>query len=113
MTLRFSAEWTLFLRLRAKIEGDAGDALDLARRVDGRIDGALLAVFEGHHFLRQAEVRAASQFAQDEDVEAFDELALQRGGARASAGCRWRGHQLAKRSRSLRRRSSSPSGRMS
>ncbi len=70
----------LVLALARKVEGDAGDALDLARRVDGRVDGALLAVFEGHHFLRQAEVGAAGELAQDEDVEAFDELALQRGG---------------------------------
>ena len=70
----------LVAALACKIEGDAGDALDFARRIDGGVDGALLPVFEGHDLLRRAEIGAAGQLAQDQYVEALDMLALQRRG---------------------------------
>ena len=50
------------------------------RRVDLRVDGALFAVLQRHDLLRLAEVHPARQLAHDHDVEAFDQLALQRGG---------------------------------
>ena len=70
----------LVAALAGKVEGDLGDALDLVRRVDLRVDGALLAVLERDDLLRLAEVHAARQLAHDHDVEALDQLALQRGG---------------------------------
>ena len=63
-----------------QFEGDAGDALDLERVVDLRVDAALLAVAEIDDLLRLAEIDAAGQLAHDQDVEAFDHLLLQRGG---------------------------------
>ena len=45
--------------------------------IDLRIDGAALAIFERHDFLRFAEIDAARQLAHDHDVEPFDEFALQ------------------------------------
>ena len=70
----------LVLALAGEVEGDAGDALDLARGVDGGVDGALLAVLQRDDLLGLAEVGAAGQLAQDQDVEAFDVLAPERGG---------------------------------
>jgi hypothetical protein len=67
----------LVLALAREVEGDAHDALDLVRRIHRRVDGALLAVLQRHDFLRLAEVGAAGQLAQDQDVEAFDQLALE------------------------------------
>jgi hypothetical protein len=43
ITLCFSADDTFAPPPSGEVEGDAGDALDLARRVDLRVDGALLA----------------------------------------------------------------------
>ena len=63
-----------------QLEGDARDALDLEGVVDLRIDGALLAVAEVADLLRLAEIDAAGQLAQDQDVEPLDQLALQRRG---------------------------------
>ena len=63
-----------------QLEGDGGDALDLVGLVDLRIDGALLAVPKIGDLLRLAEIDAAGQLAHDHNVEAFDQLALQRGG---------------------------------
>ena len=60
-----------------EIEGDAGDALDLVGGIDLGVDGALLAVLERHDLLGLAEIDAARQLAQDQDVEPFDDLALQ------------------------------------
>ena len=70
----------LVAALAGEVEGDAGDALDLVRGVDGGVDGALLAVLQRHDLLGLAEVGAAGQLAQDENVEAFHVLATQRGG---------------------------------
>ena len=80
ITLRFSAEVHLVAALARQLEGDAGDALDLVRGVDLRVDGALLAVLQRDDLLGLAEIDAAGQLAHDQDVEALDELALQRGG---------------------------------
>ena len=80
MTLRFSIEVTLFAPGLRQVEGDAGDALDLVGVVDLRIDGALLAVADVADLLRLAEIDAAGQLAQDQDVEPLDQLALQRRG---------------------------------
>ena len=66
--------------LAREVEGDAGDALDLVRRIDLGIDGALLAILERDDLLGLAEINPARQLAHDHDVEAFDQLALQRGG---------------------------------
>ncbi len=63
-----------------QLEGDAGDALDLVGVVDLGVDGALLAVAEVDDLLRLAEIDAAGELAQDQDVEPLDQLALQRGG---------------------------------
>ena len=63
-----------------KLEGDRGDALDLVGVVDLGIDGALLAAAEIGDRLRLAEIDAAGQLAHDHDVEAVDQLALERGG---------------------------------
>ena len=80
MTLRLSAEVTLFCALPGELEGDAGDALDLVGVVDLRVDGALLAVAEIGDGLGLAEIDAAGQLADDDDVEALDQLALERRG---------------------------------
>ena len=62
-----------------QLEGDGGDALDLVGVVDLGVDGALLAVAEVADLLGLAEVDAAGQLADDQDVEALDQLALERG----------------------------------
>ena len=67
----------LVAALAREVEGDAGDALDLVRRVDGCIDGALLAILQRHDLFRLAEVGAAGQLAQNQDIEAFDQLTLE------------------------------------
>ena len=79
ITLRFSIEQTRFAAHPRHLEGDGGDALDLEGVVDLGVDGALLAVAEVGDRLRLAEVDAAGQLADDQDVEPLDELALQRG----------------------------------
>ena len=79
ITLRFSIEQTRFAADAGELEGDGGDALDLEGVVDLGVDGALLAVAEVGDRLRLAEVDAAGQLADDEDVEALDQLALERG----------------------------------
>ena len=71
----------LVASLAREIEGDAADALDLVGVVDLRVDAALLAVAEVADFLGLAEIDAAGQFADDDDVEALDHLRLQRRGA--------------------------------
>ena len=68
------------LALAREIEGDGGDALDLVGVVDLGIDGALLAVAEIGDGLGLAEIDAAGQLAHDHDVEAVDQVALERGG---------------------------------
>ena len=80
MTFRFSIDVTLFAPGPGEVEGDAGDPLDLVGVVDLRVDAALLAVAEVADLLRLAEIDAAGQLADDEDVEALDQLALQRRG---------------------------------
>ena len=72
----------LVAALAGQIEGDADDTLDLAGGVDGGIDGALLAVLQRHDLLGLAEISAARQLAQDQDVEPLDMLAPERGGLR-------------------------------
>ena len=113
MTLRFSIEQHVVLARARQLEGDAGDALDLERVVDLRVDAALLAVAEVDDLLRLAEIDAAGQFAHDEDVEPFDDLRLQRGGGgqRRIADGRAAGWRTVRRS--LRSRSRPASGRTS
>jgi hypothetical protein len=60
-----------------KLEADPRDALDLVGVVDLRVDGALLPVAEVGDGLRLAEIDAAGQFAQDDDVEPLHDLALE------------------------------------
>jgi hypothetical protein len=80
MTLRFSAECTRLLPRPGQIEGDAGDPLDLVGVVDLGVDGALLAVAEIGDGLGFAEIHPAGELAHDQDIEVFDQLALERGG---------------------------------
>ena len=63
-----------------EVEGDAADAVDLVGLVDLGVDGALLAVAEIGDLLGLAEIDAAGELADDQDVEAFDDLALERRG---------------------------------
>ena len=70
----------LVAALARELEGHARNALDLVGVVDLRIDGALLAVAEIGDGLRLAEINAAGELAQDHDVEAFDQFALERRG---------------------------------
>ena len=79
MTFHFSAECTLLRRLPARSKPTRA-MRSISRGVDGRIDGALLAVLERDDLLGLAEVGAARQLAQDQDVEPLHELALERGG---------------------------------
>ncbi len=66
--------------LPRQLEGDGSDALDLVGVVNLRIDGALLTVAEIGDGFRFAEIDAACQLAHNHNVEAFDQLALQRRG---------------------------------
>ena len=113
MTLRFSIDVTLLRRVRASSKATRRDALDLEGVVDLRVDGALLAVAEVADLLRLAEIDAAGQLAQDEDVEALDQLALQRGGVGERRIDRWPAADWRTAPRSLRSRSRPASGRTS
>ena len=63
------------------VDGDLGDALDLAGLVDHGVDGLLFAVFERGGRLRLAEVDAAGELADADDVDTGrDALFLERGG---------------------------------
>ena len=68
--------------LARQLEADARDALDLVGVVDLGVDGALLAVAEIGDGFRLAEIDAAGEFAQDDDIEALDHLALEARGIR-------------------------------
>ena len=70
----------LVAALLRQLEGDAADALDLVGVVDLGVDGALLAVAEIGDGLGLAEIDAAGELAQDDDVESVDHLALERRG---------------------------------
>jgi hypothetical protein len=59
----------LVATLLRELEGDPGDALDLVGVVDLGVDRALLAVAEIGDGLGLAEIDAAGQFPQDDDVE--------------------------------------------
>ena len=63
-----------------EVEGDARDPLDLVGVVDLGVDGALLAVAEVADLLGLAEIDAAGELADDQDVEPVDQLALERRG---------------------------------
>ena len=82
ITLRFSIEVTLLRALARQLEGDARDALDLVGVVDLGVDGALLAVAEIGDGLGLAEIDAAGELAQDDDVEPVHHLALEARGFR-------------------------------
>ena len=68
----------LIAALARQLESHGGDALDLVGVVDLGVDGALLAIAEVDDLLRLAEIDAAGQLAHDHDVEAFDDLTLER-----------------------------------
>ena len=70
----------LVLALAGQFEGDGADAADFRRRVALRVEGLDLAGGVDMAAARLAEVNAAGQFADDHDVEALDDLGLQRGG---------------------------------
>src|SRR5207245_2111708 len=78
--------------LAGRLEGDLGDADDLRRRVDLGVD-APLAVGCFLDALGLAEVDAAGQLADDQEVCADDDLRLQRGGVRQH-GVQLRGAQV-------------------
>src|ERR1700716_3890474 len=63
--------------LARELETDAGNALDLVGVVDLGIDRAFLAVAEIGDGLGLAEIDAAGELAQDDDVESVDYLALE------------------------------------
>ena len=54
------------------------------RGVNLRIHPALFTVFQRDNFLRLAEINAARQFADDHNIETFDNLMLERRGCRQS-----------------------------
>ncbi len=58
--------------LASGLEGGAGDALDLRHRIFAQVGGAV----GGAGLL--AEIDAAGQFAEDDQIDAFDDLLLQR-----------------------------------
>ena len=64
--------------LAREFKRHTADALDFVSVIDLRINAALLAIAQIDDFLRLAEVNAARQFAHDHNVEALDNLALQR-----------------------------------
>src|SRR6516165_2249826 len=75
----------LVATLARELEPHARDALDLIGVVDLGIDGALLPIAEVVNRLRLAEIDAAGELAQDDDVEPVDHFALE------ARGCRERG----------------------
>ena len=68
--------------LAGEFEGDASDAQDLMSRVDEGVDPAALAAAGILYAARLTEVDAAGQFAHDHDVEARDDIGLERRGVR-------------------------------
>ena len=78
MTLAFSIEQSLFCALAGELEGGAGDAGDLALGVALGVDADPLVAL-GEDAARLAEVDAGGELADDEDVEAGDDVALERG----------------------------------
>ena len=70
----------LVAALARELEGDAGDAFDLVAVVHLGIDGALLSVAEIGDGLGLAEIDAAGELAQDDDIEPVHHLALEAGG---------------------------------
>ena len=78
--------------LAGRFEGDLGDADDLRRRVDLGVD-APLAVRCFLDALGLAEVDAAGQLADDQEIGAGDDLRLERGGVRQH-GVQLRGAQV-------------------
>ena len=76
-----------------EVEGDARDAVDLVGLVDLGVDGTLLAVAELGDLLGLAEIDAARQLPDDEQVEPFDEFGLERGRSR-QRGIADRGPQI-------------------
>ena len=80
ITLAFSTLRHAVLPLARQFEGDAGDALDLAGGVGFGVEAALLAVGQRLDAARFAEIDAAGAFADDHQVQAADDVGLQRGG---------------------------------
>ena len=70
----------LVLALARQFEGDGADAADLGGRVALRVEGLDLAGGVDVAAARLTEIHAAGQLADDHDVEALDDLGLQRGG---------------------------------
>ena len=68
-----------------QVEGDAADAVDLVGLVDLGVDSALLAIAEIGDLLGLAEIDAAGQLADDENVETLDQFLFSEE-ASASAG---------------------------
>ena len=68
----------LVLTLARQFERDAGDALDFRRGVDLGVDAPALAVGQLLDPARLAEIDAAGQFADDHQVEAANDIGLER-----------------------------------
>ena len=79
MTFDFSAEATLFDRSRARSKATRAMRCDFAGRIDLRVDRAPRAVVHVPDAARLAEIDAAGELADDQDVETGDHFGLQRG----------------------------------
>ena len=77
-TLALSTEHSRLPRMRAVSKPSARDALDLRHAVEHRVEAFVVAGGVLAPAARLAEVDVAGQFAQDHDVEARDDLGLQR-----------------------------------
>ena len=60
-----------------QLEGDSGDALDLAGRVDLGVKAPALAVWQGLDPARLTKIDAAAKLAHDHNIKARDHLMLQ------------------------------------
>ena len=110
-TLDFSTEQTVVALLR-RLETDARDALNLGDGIDHGIEAGAVTVLVLAEALGLAEVDAADELADDHDVGALDDLALEGGGVdelREDVG----GARLAKTPRPARRPRRPCSGRCS
>ncbi len=81
-TLALSTEHRRPSRLRARAEGQAGDAADLRLAIDVGVEALALAIFQGANAPRLTEVDAAGELAHDQDVQPRHHFRLQAGGVR-------------------------------
>ena len=79
MTFAFSTEQTRLPRFRASSKPTRATRTISRGRIDLGVDAAALAVGQGLDAARAPEIDAAGQLAQDHEVEAPDQLGLERG----------------------------------